>query len=201
MEQLSDAERTRSVLRPYGVWGVISPFNFPMALAAGPAGGALVAGNTVVLKPSPQGAFSAHKLAECLPDAGLPANAFHVLPGGDEPGRALVAHPGVDGLTFTGSYEVGMQIYKGFATRTPSRSSARWAARTPPSSRPRPTSPPRRGRRPVRLRLLRPEVLGLLAGVRASARCYDEFVAGLAQRAGELVGRRRRPRATPSSAR
>ncbi len=66
MDQLSDAERTRSVLRPFGVWGVISPFNFPMALAAGPAGGALVAGNTVVLKPSPQGAFSAHKLAECL---------------------------------------------------------------------------------------------------------------------------------------
>ena len=49
---LSPIERTRSVLRPYGVFGVISPFNFPMALAGGPAGGALIAGNTVVLKPS-----------------------------------------------------------------------------------------------------------------------------------------------------
>ena len=57
-------EHNRSVLRPYGVWGVISPFNFPMALAGGPAGGALVAGNTVVLKPSHQGYFTALKLYE-----------------------------------------------------------------------------------------------------------------------------------------
>ena len=49
---LSSAEKTRSVLRPYGVFGVISPFNFPMALSGGPAGGAMIAGNTVVLKPS-----------------------------------------------------------------------------------------------------------------------------------------------------
>ncbi len=60
------AETTRSVLRPYGVWAVISPFNFPMALAAGPVGAALVAGNTVLLKPSPQGSFTALKLYECL---------------------------------------------------------------------------------------------------------------------------------------
>src|SRR5918999_202340 len=60
MGQLSENEHTRSVLKPYGVWAVISPFNFPMALAAGPAGGALVAGNTVVLKPSPQGSFTGY---------------------------------------------------------------------------------------------------------------------------------------------
>jgi 1-pyrroline-5-carboxylate dehydrogenase len=119
MGQLSDTEHTRSVLRPYGVWAVISPFNFPMALAAGPAGGALVAGNTVVFKPSPQGSFTGVKLYECLRDAGLPAGAFHYLPGGDEVGRAIVDHPGVDGITFTGSYEVGMTIYKGFAKDYP----------------------------------------------------------------------------------
>jgi len=119
MGQLSANEHTRSVLRPYGVWAVISPFNFPMALAAGPAGGALVAGNTVVLKPSPQGSFTGVKLYECLRDAGLPAGVFHFLPGGDEVGAAIVRHPGVDGITFTGSYQVGMEIYHRFAGSYP----------------------------------------------------------------------------------
>jgi len=119
MDTIAAHETTRSVMRPYGVWGVISPFNFPMALAAGPTAGALVAGNVVVLKPSPQGTFSAIKLYECLRDAGLPAGAFHVLPGGDEIGKALVANPDVAGLSFTGSYEVGMSIYKEFATDYP----------------------------------------------------------------------------------
>jgi 1-pyrroline-5-carboxylate dehydrogenase len=119
MGQLSENEHTRSVLKPYGVWAVISPFNFPMALAAGPAGGALVAGNTVVFKPSPQGSFTGYKLSECLRDAGLPSGVFHYLPGGDEVGAAIVRHPGVDGITFTGSYQVGMEIYKRFASRYP----------------------------------------------------------------------------------
>jgi 1-pyrroline-5-carboxylate dehydrogenase len=119
MARLSANEHTRSVLRPYGVWAVISPFNFPMALAAGPAGGALVAGNTVVFKPSPQGSFTGLKLYECLRDAGLPAGAFHYLPGGDQVGAAIVRHPGVDGITFTGSYQVGMQIYEQFARGVP----------------------------------------------------------------------------------
>ncbi len=119
MAQLFDYEHTRSVLKPYGVWAVISPFNFPMALAAGPAGSALAAGNPVVFKPSPQGSFTGVKLYECLRDAGLPAGAFHFLPGGDEVGAAVVRHPGVDGITFTGSYAVGMQIYKSFATAYP----------------------------------------------------------------------------------
>jgi 1-pyrroline-5-carboxylate dehydrogenase len=119
MGQLSANEHTRSVLKPYGVWAVISPFNFPMALAAGPAGGALVAGNTVVLKPSPQGSFTGYKLYECLRDAGVPAGVFHFLPGGDEVGKLVVAHDGVDGITFTGSFEVGMKIYKEFSKGVP----------------------------------------------------------------------------------
>jgi 1-pyrroline-5-carboxylate dehydrogenase len=119
MNQLSENEHTRSVLRPYGVWAVISPFNFPMALAAGPSGAALVAGNTVLFKPSPQGSFTGAKLYECLMDAGVPAGAFQYLPGGDEVGAAVVRHPGVDGLTFTGSYAVGMQIYKSFGKDYP----------------------------------------------------------------------------------
>jgi 1-pyrroline-5-carboxylate dehydrogenase len=119
MGTLSPHERNRSVLRPYGTWAVISPFNFPMALAAGPAGAALAAGNTVLLKPSRQGSFTAAKLYECFRDAGLPADVLHLLPGGDEAGAALVGHPGVAGLTFTGSYQVGMSIYRAFAGTYP----------------------------------------------------------------------------------
>jgi 1-pyrroline-5-carboxylate dehydrogenase len=120
MEALSNKEHNRSVLRPYGVWAVISPFNFPMALAGGPAGGALVAGNTVVLKPSHQGYFSALKLWEALTDGGVPKEAFHVVTGpGSTVGDELYNNPDVDGLTFTGSYAVGMQIYKNFARDYP----------------------------------------------------------------------------------
>ncbi|HJP66206.1 MAG TPA: aldehyde dehydrogenase family protein [Actinomycetota bacterium] len=120
MGRLSEKENNRSVLRPYGVWAVISPFNFPMALAGGPAGGALVAGNTVVFKPSHQGYFTGLKLYEAMRDAGVPAGAFHVLTGpGSTVGQALYQHKNVDGLTFTGSYEVGMQIYKSFAKDYP----------------------------------------------------------------------------------
>jgi len=119
MDRLSPHESTMSVLRPFGVWGVISPFNFPMALAGGPVGGALAAGNTVVLKPSMQGSFSAMKLYECLRDAGVPADVLHLLPGSDDVGKALVGHPGIAGLTFTGSYEAGMSIYRHFASAYP----------------------------------------------------------------------------------
>ncbi len=119
MDTLSSNEYTRSVLKPYGVWAVVSPFNFPMALSAGPSGAALVAGNAVVLKPSPQGSFTCLKYYECLVDAGLPRGVVQLLPGGDETGRAVVSHPGVDGLTFTGSSQVGMAIYRGFAAAYP----------------------------------------------------------------------------------
>src|SRR6266511_4027940 len=80
---------------------------------------ALIAGNTVLFKPSPQGSFTGVKLYECLRDAGVPAGAFHFLPGGDEVGAAIVRNPGVDGITFTGSYAVGMHVYKTLATAYP----------------------------------------------------------------------------------
>ena len=120
MGQLSPQEHNRSVMKPYGVWAIISPFNFPMALAAGPAGGALVAGNTVVFKPSSAGIFTGLKLYEALRDAGIPPGAFHFVPGpGPVVGDELVNNPDVSGLTFTGSYEVGMDIYKNFAKEFP----------------------------------------------------------------------------------
>lgn len=121
MGNLGDAAtRTRSVLRPHGVFAVISPFNFPLALSAGPVAAALMAGNTVVLKPSRQGAWSAVLLARVLRDAGLPHGVFHLVLGpGETVGAALTAHPGIDGVVFTGSYAVGMDLFRGFARRWP----------------------------------------------------------------------------------
>jgi 1-pyrroline-5-carboxylate dehydrogenase len=108
------------VLRPFGVWAVVSPFNFPMALAGGPSSAALVAGNTVVFKPAHQGALLGYKLYEVYRDAGVPAAAFHYLSGrGSIVGDAIVHHDAVAGITFTGSYEVGMSIYRSFASEYP----------------------------------------------------------------------------------
>lgn len=105
-----------SVLRPYGVWLVISPFNFPGALTGGPAGAALVAGNTIVMKPSTDTPWTVRLLAECFREAGLPDGVFNYVTGpGSKVGQALIDSPEVDGVTFTGSYDVGMKIYSDFA--------------------------------------------------------------------------------------
>ena len=120
MSGLGAAGDYYDVMRPYGVWAVISPFNFPMALSGGPSSGALVAGNCVVLKPSNQGALLGYKLYECYRDGGVPAGAFHLVVGrGAVAGEALWKHPDVAGVTFTGSYQVGMSIYREFATDVP----------------------------------------------------------------------------------
>lgn len=117
MEAESERHRNRSVLKPYGVWAVISPFNFPFALAGGPSGGALVAGNTVVFKPASDTAYTGWLLAECFRDAGLPAGVFNFVTGGGRAvGQPLVDHPDINGITFTGSYDVGMGIYRTFAS-------------------------------------------------------------------------------------
>ena len=106
----------KSVLRPYGVWLVISPFNFPGALTGGPSGAALVAGNTIVMKPATDTPFTVRLLAECFRDAGLPDGVFNYVTGpGRTLGQALIDSPEVDGVTFTGSYDVGMNIYRTFA--------------------------------------------------------------------------------------
>jgi 1-pyrroline-5-carboxylate dehydrogenase len=105
-----------SVLRPYGVWLVVSPFNFPFALTGGPTGAALVAGNTIVIKPATDTAWIVRLFAECLRDAGLPDGVFNFVTGpGSTLGQALVDHPNVNGATFTGSFDVGMGLYRSFA--------------------------------------------------------------------------------------
>ncbi|MCA1735302.1 MAG: aldehyde dehydrogenase family protein, partial [Actinobacteria bacterium] len=104
----------------YGVWAVIAPFNFPMALAGGPSIAALLAGNVVVLKPSNAGALTGLEFARVMFEAGVPPGVMQVLTGsGRKVGSTLVNHPDVAGITFTGSYDVGMGIYKGFASEYP----------------------------------------------------------------------------------
>ena len=120
MGSLSASERTRSVLRPYGVFAIISPFNFPMALAGGPAGGAMIAGNTVVLKPSSDAPLMGWKFGEALRDAGLPDGVFNLVTGpGETVGQELEENPGIDGMVFTGSYEVGMKLHRSFTKDYP----------------------------------------------------------------------------------
>src|SRR5690349_18314939 len=121
MDSLGDAAvHTRSILRPHGVFAVISPFNFPMALAAGPTAAAMLAGNTVVFKPSSAAPISGVKLVEAYRDAGVPDGVINLVMGpGETVGAELRENPGIDGIVFTGSYEVGFDLYKTFSKRFP----------------------------------------------------------------------------------
>jgi 1-pyrroline-5-carboxylate dehydrogenase len=121
MGNLGDASvHTRTILRPHGVFGVISPFNFPMALASGPMAAALMAGNAVVFKPASVASLSAVRLVEAYVDAGVPPGVLNLVMGpGDVVGQALQEHPGIDGIVFTGSYEVGMRLFRSFTRAWP----------------------------------------------------------------------------------
>jgi 1-pyrroline-5-carboxylate dehydrogenase len=117
---LDPGERNRSVLRPFGVWAVLAPFNFPHALSAGMSSGALVAGNTVVYKPASATPLAGYELARCYLDAGVPAGVFNYVTGsGGEVGERLALHPDVDGVVFTGSKEVGLDLLKHVGTDYP----------------------------------------------------------------------------------
>ena len=119
MGSLGPGEENVSVLRPYGVWAVISPFNFPLALAAGPAGGALAAGNTVVFKPATDTPLMGAKLTEIAIRAGLPAGVFNFVTGpGSTVGQELIDNAGIDGIVFTGSKDVGMKLIRDNAARS-----------------------------------------------------------------------------------
>ena len=121
MDNLGDAAvHTRSILRPHGVFAVISPFNFPMALAAGPTAAALIAGNTVVFKPSSAAPMSGVKLIEAYRDAGIPDGVVNLVMGpGETVGAELRENPGIDGIVFTGSYDVGMDLFRTFSSTFP----------------------------------------------------------------------------------
>lgn len=113
LTKLSPREDVRSVLRPFGVFAVVAPFNFPTALAAGMSAGALLGGNAVILKPSEDAIWCAEGLYQALAAAGLPTGLFQVLHGpGATVGDALIHHPGIDGTAFTGSTAVGNRIFR-----------------------------------------------------------------------------------------
>ncbi|MFI2509743.1 aldehyde dehydrogenase family protein [Streptomyces sp. NPDC018972] len=105
-------------LEPLGVVGVIAPWNFPMPIAAWGTAPALAAGNAVLLKPAETTPLTALRLAELALAAGLPEGLFQVLPGhGPVAGNALVEHPGVAKIVFTGSTAVGRQVWAKGADR------------------------------------------------------------------------------------
>ena len=123
-----DAARTpiqlpgeRNLLRhvPLGVGAVIPPWNFPFAIMAGMTAAAVVCGNTVVLKPSPDAPTIALKFVELLEEAGMPLGVVNLLQGGPDVGRVVVEHPKVHFIAFTGSKKVGLEIHERAARTQP----------------------------------------------------------------------------------
>jgi RHH-type transcriptional regulator, proline utilization regulon repressor / proline dehydrogenase / delta 1-pyrroline-5-carboxylate dehydrogenase len=105
-------ERNEMRYAPRGVTAVISPWNFPLAIPTGMVAGALASGNAAILKPAEQSPGCALALVEALRGTGVPPGAIALAPGYGETGAALVAHPGVQTIAFTGSGAVGQQIVR-----------------------------------------------------------------------------------------
>jgi RHH-type proline utilization regulon transcriptional repressor/proline dehydrogenase/delta 1-pyrroline-5-carboxylate dehydrogenase len=108
-------ERNEMAYAPRGVVAVISPWNFPLAIACGMTSAALATGNAVVLKPAEQSPGLAEQLVQALRAGGVPADALSLLPGEGDVGAALVRHPGVHAIAFTGSLPVGKEIVRSAA--------------------------------------------------------------------------------------
>jgi RHH-type proline utilization regulon transcriptional repressor/proline dehydrogenase/delta 1-pyrroline-5-carboxylate dehydrogenase len=112
-------EENEYFYEPRGVAVTIAPWNFPLAILCGMTTAALVAGNTVIMKPAEQSPVSATKLMEVFEEAGVPAGVVNFLPGiGEEIGPILVQHPDVEIIAFTGSRAVGLEIQRQ-AAQTP----------------------------------------------------------------------------------
>jgi RHH-type proline utilization regulon transcriptional repressor/proline dehydrogenase/delta 1-pyrroline-5-carboxylate dehydrogenase len=105
------------MLRGRGVFVAISPWNFPLAIFTGQIAAALMAGNAVVAKPAEQTPLVAAEAVRLLHQAGVPASALHLVPGDGSIGAALVAHPDVAGVVFTGSTEVARSINRALAAK------------------------------------------------------------------------------------
>jgi acyl-CoA reductase-like NAD-dependent aldehyde dehydrogenase len=106
---------TYTLREPVGVVGLIIPWNFPLLLASWKLGPALACGNTVVLKPAEQTSLSTLRFGALAAQAGIPAGVLNIVTGGPETGKAIVRHPGVDKIAFTGSTAVGKEIMRGAA--------------------------------------------------------------------------------------
>jgi RHH-type proline utilization regulon transcriptional repressor/proline dehydrogenase/delta 1-pyrroline-5-carboxylate dehydrogenase len=112
-------ELNQRLYSPRGVTAVISPWNFPLAIPTGMVSAALVTGNPVIFKPSERSPMMGHWLTEILHEAGLPEGVLCYLPGGPDIGRALVRHPDIATIAFTGSKDVGLGILKDAGTLMP----------------------------------------------------------------------------------
>ncbi len=111
-KSVSQNEKTQSVLKPYGVWGIIAPFNFPSAIAVGMTTAALITGNTVVLKPSDKAPISSFMFVNEIYKM-LPEGAINFVTGsGITIGKRIVESNLIDGFAFTGSLEVGLDAFK-----------------------------------------------------------------------------------------
>jgi 1-pyrroline-5-carboxylate dehydrogenase len=118
MAKITPIETNTDVLRPFGTFVCIAPFNFPLALSTGMSSAALVAGNTVVYKPAQDTPWTGLKLYEVYRDAGVPAGVFNFVTGkGSVIGDPLWQHPMTDGIVFTGSKEVGLHMYAQFSAK------------------------------------------------------------------------------------
>jgi len=107
-----------TVRRPLGVVGIITPWNFPLAIPAWKIAPALICGNALVFKPASATPLSAVKLMEIFEEAGLPAGVLNLVTGpGGQVGTALVESPDVKGISFTGSTEIGTELYSESAKR------------------------------------------------------------------------------------
>jgi len=108
------------VSKPFGVWPVISPFNFPFMLANGMALGALITGNAIILKPTSEAPLTGLLLYHVFKDAGVPAGAINYVTGpGPNFEEEFVSNGDVAGIAFTGSRDVGMKLYRKFLTQQP----------------------------------------------------------------------------------
>jgi 1-pyrroline-5-carboxylate dehydrogenase len=112
-------ERNLLCYVPLGVGAVIPPWNFPLAIMAGMTAAAIVTGNTVVLKPSPDAPTIAARFLSLLEEAGMPDGVVNLIQGGPEVGRAVVEHPQVRFIAFTGSKKVGLEIHERAARALP----------------------------------------------------------------------------------
>ena len=112
-------ELNQRLYSPRGVTAVIAPWNFPLAIPTGMVSAALVTGNPVVFKPSERSAMMGHWLTEILREAGVPEGVISCLPGGPDIGQALVRHPDIATIAFTGSKDVGLSILKDAGAHMP----------------------------------------------------------------------------------
>jgi len=116
----SPGEKCRMICKPYGVWVVVSPFNFPFMLANGMIQGALLTGNTVVFKPTSEAPLTGLLLYRLFIDAGVPVGVLNYVTGpGDVFEEEIVTNEKVAGIAFTGSRDVGMRLYRRFTSSQP----------------------------------------------------------------------------------